>query len=172
MTKTLLFDPIQMEELVKKYVLARERRAQLLTCGKVNHVAYKDMERQLLTTMKKLDLHHVHNSRHRCTINSSVADKALRVYPWRTSRLVEDSLDITLAQNIDTFLALRREKHVIQSQRDECDKLLATISEQFFHQVRSIVEDGLGLVGDSAEAAMDYLITPFNVTMLSMVNGS
>jgi hypothetical protein len=130
MTKTLLFGPIQMEELVKRYVLGRERRAQLLTCGKVNHVAYKDMERQLLTTMKKLDLHHVHDSRHRCTVNSSIADKALRVYPWRTSRLVEGSLDITLAQNIDTFLALRREKHVIQMQRDECDKLLAFISEQ------------------------------------------
>jgi hypothetical protein len=130
MTKTLLFGPIQMEELVKRYVIARERRAQLLTCGKVNHVAYKDMERQLLTTMKKLDLHHVHDSRNRCTVNSSVADKALRVYPWRTSRLVEDSLDITLAQNIDTFLALRREKHAIQTQREECDKLLASISEQ------------------------------------------
>jgi hypothetical protein len=40
----------------------------------------------------------------------------------------------------------------------------------FFHQVRNIVEHGLRLIGDSAEAAMDHLITPFNVTMLSMVN--
>ncbi len=129
MTKTVFFDPIKMEELVKKCVIARER-SKLLTCGKLNHVAYKDMERQLLTTMKKSDLHHVHDSRHRCTVNSSVADKALRVYPWRTSRLIEDSLDITLAQNIDAVLSLRREKHAIQSQRDECDKLLASISEQ------------------------------------------
>jgi hypothetical protein len=132
-----MFATNAMETLGEKFIAARERKAQVLGRIKANQLAYKDAEKILFAAMKTANLHHLHDSRHRCTINTSSADNALRVYSWKTSR-IDGSLENDLAQLMDQFMDIREERQMIQTERALCEQELNGLSGLLCDSVSNI----------------------------------